>query len=163
MASSDPSSKVFPSKVDRWLVVLLVAAWGLSLVSVASTVAAGGPPSVLYSTVGLEVFIFGFVVWVFTTTRYTVRAGALAVRSGPFRWRIALEEITEIVPSRNPLSSPALSLDRLEVRYGRGRLLLISPRERRSFLAAVVARAPGLTLEGERVRRRAPSGFSPAT
>ena len=155
MSSSDPSSEVFPSKVDRWLVVLLVAAWGLSLVSVASAVAAG-PPSVLYSTVGLEVLIFGFVVWVFTTTRYTVGAGALAVRSGPFRWRIALEEISEIVPSRNPLSSPALSLDRLEVRYGRGRFLLISPRERQSFLAAVVARSPGLTFEGERVRRRAP-------
>jgi hypothetical protein len=156
MSSSDPSFEVFPSKIDPWLVLLLVAAWGVSLVSVVSAVKGGGPPSVLYSTVGLEVFVFGFVVWVFTTTRYTVGGGALAVRSGPFRWRIALEEISEIVPSRNPLSSPALSLDRLEVRYGRGRLLLISPRERQSFLAAVVARAPGLTLAGERVRRRAP-------
>jgi len=153
MSLSGSSPQVFPSRVDRWLILLLVAAWGVSLVSVVSAVQAGGPPSVLFSTLGLEVLVFGFVVWVFTTTRYTVGDGALAVRSGPFRWRIALEEITEIVPSRNPLSSPALSLDRLQVRYGRGRSILISPRERRSFLEAVVARSPGLALEGERVHR----------
>jgi len=154
MDLSAPSSQVFPSKVDRWLVLLLVAAWGVSLVSVVSAVQAGGPPSALYSTLGLEVLVFGFVLWVFTTTRYTVGDGVLAVRSGPLSWRIALDQITEIVPSRNPLSSPALSLDRLQVRYGRGRSLLISPRERRSFLEAVVARSPGLILEGERVRRK---------
>jgi len=153
MSSSDSSSEVFPSKVDRWLVLLLVAAWGLSFASVASAVTSGGPASILYSTVALQILVFGFVVWIFTTTRYIVGEGALVVRSGPLRWRITLEEIAEIVPSRNPLSSPALSLDRLEVRYGRGRRLLISPRERRSFLEAVVARSPGLTLEGERVRR----------
>jgi len=31
MKPPDPSSEVFPSKVDRWLVVLLIAAWGLDL------------------------------------------------------------------------------------------------------------------------------------
>jgi hypothetical protein len=154
MSAPNPSGEVFPSKVDRWLVLLLVAAWGLSLVSVVSAMKAGGPPSALFSTVGLEVFVFGFIAWVFAATRYVVTADTLVVRSGPFRWRISLAEITEIVPSRNPLSSPALSLDRLEVRYGRGRRILISPRDRRSFLAAVVARSPGLALEGERVRRK---------
>jgi hypothetical protein len=64
------------------------------------------------------------------------------VRAGPFRWQVPLETLRSIRPTRSPLSSPALSLDRLELRYGQGRVLLISPADGARFVAELSARAP---------------------
>jgi hypothetical protein len=56
------------------------------------------------------------------------------VRSGPFRWTIALDDIHAVTPSRDLRSGPALSLDRLRIEYGPGREILISPRDQSGFL-----------------------------
>lgn len=144
----------FPSKVDRWLIVILVAVMAISLGGVASTVLAGGSPAGLLLAAAIEALVAAFIIWTFRTTRYTVGEHELTIQSGPFRWRIGLADIQEILPSTNPLSSPALSLDRLLVRYGRRRMILISPEDRAGFLAAVAARSPGLVVEGESARRR---------
>ncbi len=65
----------------------------------------------------LLTLVAAFVLWVLYGTRYTLTDKALTVQSGPFRWVIDLEAISEITPTRNPLSSPACSLDRLHIRY----------------------------------------------
>ena len=41
----------------------------------------------------------------------------LVVRSGPFHWTIPLRSVRSVVPTRNPLSSPAVSLDRLRIEH----------------------------------------------
>jgi len=74
---------------------------------------------------------------IFARTHYTVADGDLRIVSGPFGWTIALSEITSIEPSRNLLSSPALSIDRLKVSYGKRKFVLISPADKAGFLAAV--------------------------
>jgi hypothetical protein len=65
----------------------------------------------------------------------------LVVRSGPFKWCIPIADITSITPTSNPLSSPALSLDRLRIEYGRGHLLMISPRDKEQFVRDLVVTA----------------------
>lgn len=79
-------------------------------------------------------------LWVLLGTHYTLTDSTLQVRSGPFRWRIPLSEINGIEHTRSPLSSPALSLDRLQISYGRGSLLMISPRDRDAFMRELAAR-----------------------
>lgn len=79
----------------------------------------------------------GLPLWLLLSTHYTLEPRQLIVRSGPFKWCIALADITAITPTSNPLSSPALSLDRLRIDYGRGRSLMISPRNKEQFLHAV--------------------------
>ena len=76
-------------------------------------------------------------MWLFASTDYRVSDGECLVRSGPFRWRIPLDDIEAVRATRNPLSSPALSLDRLEIRYAGGRKIMISPLDRAGFLAAI--------------------------
>ncbi|WP_171258493.1 PH domain-containing protein, partial [Acinetobacter pittii] len=54
-----------------------------------------------------------------------------------FRWKININDITRIEPTHNPLSSPALSLDRLKIYYrkdGRVATVMISPKDKESFL-----------------------------
>ena len=79
----------------------------------------------------------GIPAWIFTTTRYELSRETLVVRSGPFRWNICLAEIKSITPTHNPLSSPALSLDRLRIEYGQGRAVMISPNNKVAFLRAL--------------------------
>ncbi len=55
--------------------------------------------------------------------------------------------------SGNPLGSPACSLDRLRIEYGKKRIM-ISPPDKPGFLRALAQRAPQLELLGERARRR---------
>jgi hypothetical protein len=105
----------------------------------------------------LLIFVAAFILWTLYGTRYTLTESTLIVQSGPFRWLIDLEAITEVFPTRNPLSSPACSLDRLHIRYGKSRLgMMISPQDKAGFLQDLVARSPGLKLNGDRVLRDKP-------
>jgi len=76
----------------------------------------------------------GLPLWLLLSTRYTLGYGQLVVLSGPFKWRIPVADITSITPTSNPLSSPALSLDRLRIDYGKGKSLMISPRDKEQFV-----------------------------
>ncbi len=74
------------------------------------------------------------MIWLLAGTRYTLTDSDLRVRCGPFRWRVALAEILSVTPTRNPLSSPAPSLDRLCIEYGSGKSIMISPKDKEAFL-----------------------------
>ena len=144
---------IFPSKVDRWLLALIAVPLAISVGATVSALLAHPPLEAVLLIVGIEALLFGFISWTFRSTRYLVSDREVIVRSGPFRWRIEIATIESIRPSRNPISSPAMSLDRLQIRYGNGRVLLISPEDRIGFLDAMVARSPGLLRSGEQVRR----------
>lgn len=55
--------------------------------------------------------------------------------------RVPLREIRLVRSTRNPLSSPALSLDRLRIEYGR-RAIMISPDDKARFLEELQKRMP---------------------
>ena len=79
-----------------------------------------------------------FFVHLLLTTNYTIEDGQLRIRCGVFRYApIDIASITRITETRNPLSSPALSLDRLNIRYGNRREVMISPKDKAGFLAAI--------------------------
>jgi len=92
------------------------------------------------------------MLWSFYGTSYTLGADQLLIRSGPFRFRVALGEITSVAPSRDPRSSPACSLDRLEIRYrGDQSRMLISPADKPAFLEALLRRCDQLVRHGDQL------------
>src|SRR5258706_11360067 len=108
--------QLYRSKVDAWLVVVLVGVpvgmvdFLLDGVGIDDRVAT-------LLILGVIVAILGFFLWLCARTRYSIIGEFLSVKSGPFSWMIPIDEITSIEPTHNPASSPALSLDRLVVRY----------------------------------------------
>jgi hypothetical protein len=72
-------------------------------------------------------------------TRYTLDSKLLIAQSGPFKWRVPISDITSITPTNNPLSSPALSLDRLRIDYGRSETIMISPRDKEQSVRDIEA------------------------
>ena len=126
---------IFRSKIDRWLVIVMVAALAISLIAIAPAVYQG-----LWWVIIPLAGTFGFVLWVMLGTYYEIEGNRQLVRSGPFRWRIPINEIEEMTPTHNPLSSPALSLDRLRIEYSGGRSVMISPEDKDRFIAEIERR-----------------------
>ena len=131
------ASKVFRSKVDWWIRLLLGIAIAGMFVGSGTVILEGADPVGITVTILACIAGFALIVWVLTGTHYTVDRGILIVRAGPMRWRIPIDEITAVEATRSPLSSPALSLDRLRIRYGKRRRIMISPADKAGFLKAI--------------------------
>ena len=138
----------FPSKVDAWLAAVLLASALLVLVAVAAAWPRQATPAHAVLLVALLALGAGLPLWVLAATGYRVGQDALAIRSGPFRWRIPLQDIRAVEPSRSWLSSPALSLDRLRIRYGRAGQVMVSPKDRQAFVQALRRGRPDVQGEG---------------
>ncbi|MDP5134310.1 MAG: PH domain-containing protein, partial [Paraglaciecola sp.] len=126
-------TQVFRSKVDTWLGIVLVAAALAVLYGVIHSLNSGDNADIVASLFALLVST-GLPIWLINSTRYTLTEQQLLVQSGPFQWQIPIVQISNITPTINPLSSPALSLDRLRIDYGQGRSLMISPKQQQQFL-----------------------------
>jgi len=150
---------VFQSRRDAWIVVLI---WAGALLSMFGGLAqfAGTGPFLLRSA--LLIFLLtaaGFMLWVLYSLDYTLTDENLLIRCGPFRYRVPLAEIDSVTPSRNPLSSPAGSLDRLLITWNAERKrILISPSRKVDFLRDLDMRCEQLTLTGERLARNSRGG-----
>jgi membrane protein YdbS with pleckstrin-like domain len=143
----------FPTKIDRWLVVVLLGALTAMLVSAVAVARTAQTPAQLMAALCTPLLPVGLVALLSWPTRYELHADELVIRSGVIRYRIPYADIRGVAPSRNPLSAPAWSLDRLRIERARG-YALISPRDRAGFLEALAARTPQLVREGEQLVAR---------
>lgn len=136
---------VYRSQVDAWIALVILGAALLCGFDVGSEfVREWASPhrstGVLTLFTGILALGVAFPIWVLVSTRYVLSRDRLDVHCGPFRWRIALRDITRVEPSRSTLSGPALSLDRLRIDYGGARSIVISPRERETFVRVLEER-----------------------
>jgi hypothetical protein len=129
----------YRSAVDTWLWVVLGGAIGVILLTCGMLLVAGDGRALAIGVVAALVG-GGLPIWILASTSYTLSPTDLVIRSGPFRWRRPIAGITAITPTRNPLSSPALSLDRLRVESRGHGAIMISPADRAGFLADLEAR-----------------------
>jgi hypothetical protein len=134
MTDADSGASIHSSKVDTWLILVAALAAGASVGVAVALLREGGVPVVVMVPV-VVVLGTGLPLWTLFGTCYELTPGRLRIRCGPFRWTVPLNEIRAVTPTSNPLSSPALSLDRLRIDYGRGSSVMISPRDQARFLA----------------------------
>ena len=131
------AAKRFNSKIDRWIFVLLIVVIIVQIVAVGSAALQAGDPLVTTGMIFLMIGVAGLMVWLLLGTHYTVDRGVIRIVSGPFRWKVPVDKITSVTATKSPLSSPALSLDRICIRYGKRRRIMISPADRAGFLTAI--------------------------
>ncbi|MEE4161682.1 MAG: PH domain-containing protein [Woeseiaceae bacterium] len=136
------SAKRFNSRVDRWLVFVLVATVLVQLIAISAALSASDATPAVLVGIGVLLLTVILFIWLLRSTYYEIRGDTLRIVSGPYRIRIPVEMIESIEPTRSPLSSPALSLDRLRIRYGK-KQVLVSPADKRGFLRALGFDAAG--------------------
>lgn len=130
--------QIFPSAVSWWLFGPIIA------LLIGSGIYAALEQSWL--EVLTMMLALGLFYWLLRYTYYEVQPEQQQLRivSGPFVWRVPVPAITSVLPTYNPLSSPALSLKRLKIRYGKYGFIMISPADRAGFLATLLQLNPAI-------------------
>jgi hypothetical protein len=133
----------FPSKKDWWLTIII---WGTMVFAMGS-----GIYSLIFEeskfidfviVLILAVMLPVFLLWMWLTTYYVLDENNLVIKYGPFKKIIPLNTIKSVKMTMNPLSSPALSLKRLEIIYGQYNMVLISPKDRDEFMKILSKHCP---------------------
>ncbi len=131
--------KIFKSKIDWWFGLILVYPIFLSITALLEGEWIG-----LLGLAG----VVGFILILSKTTQYIINENQLVVKS---TWivneRIDISKITKIEKSNSILSSPALSLDRLLVRYNKYDEVLISPKEKIEFINELLKINPTIEIK----------------
>ena len=126
--------KVFKSKIDWWLVVLVLVIFGYPIIDGILS-----KEYVLSLVFGLILLVFYFLS---KTIRYKIDSENLII----WNTKINIHSIRKIYRTNNPLSSPALSLDRIAVVYNAYDEVLISPREREEFIQELLKINPNIEV-----------------
>ena len=124
------------SKIDLWLLAVLVATVAVSLVATLYTLRRGGAVNYIAAFI-LSSTCIALPLWLLLGTKYVVQNQVLSIRSDPFSWTIPIEEISAIVETRDSRSSPALSLDRLRIEYADGKTVMVSPADKHAFIQSL--------------------------
>ncbi|NLJ80635.1 MAG: PH domain-containing protein [Firmicutes bacterium] len=130
---------VFVSKRDNWLGIVIGAGLVFGLISCVAAKSAACTVSLVLAAL--------FTGWIWFGTAYVLTGSRLIIKCGPFRQTIDLKDIAGVKRTRNPLSAPALSLQRLEIKRRKGSYALISPQEEARFLEELKKRNPGISVE----------------
>jgi PH (Pleckstrin Homology) domain-containing protein len=143
----------YRSKVDWWIALLLCLP-PVASIAVCVALVLDGKISELPWGIASVLLVLGVYFGLIFPMWYGLDDTHLLVRFGICRRRIPLADVLEVHPTHNPLSSPALSLDRLRVRFGQGffKAVMISPVDRNRFLDELAKRA-GLKRDGDRLGR----------
>lgn len=126
----------FNSKIDLWVLIILLTAVSIAIWALAESWGTLYSRGLLFAVPVAAVIALGIALplWMLVSLRYFLSNEALRVRCGPFHWQVAVRDITDVSPSRDVASGPAMSLDRLRIEHKGGRALLISPEPRKEFL-----------------------------
>ena len=88
------------------------------------------------------------VLNLFFTTAYTVSGDVLHIRAGLlYSMEVDISRIKKIRESNNPISSPAASLDRLEIAFNKWDTVLISPKNKMGFILHLLKLNPNIILQ----------------
>ena len=129
---------IFNSAYDTWLQIVL---WISNLVMIGGIAMLLIEPGVM--SIVVSIILAASLVLVLSiqlVTYYRIDDDALFIRSGPFHWSIPLASISEVTPTDDPTSGPALSMRRLRIDYvidGKKAEVLLSPEDQAGFLKAL--------------------------
>ena len=118
--------KIYKSKVDWWLGLVLVYPIFRSVASIIEGDWIG--------YIGIALCLL-FIVFISKSTRYIISENHLIVKCMFIvNDKIEISKIRKIEKTNSILSSPALSLDRISIKFNKYDEVYISPKERQSFI-----------------------------
>jgi hypothetical protein len=126
--------KIYRSKIDWWLMLIVYGVFVYPIVD--------GIRMKHYELSLIFAGIVGLISFLFYTTRYKIEGENVVI----WRTKIHIHSIRKVYKTRNPLSSPALSLDRIAIVYNKFDEVLISPVERDDFIQELLKINPNIEV-----------------
>ena len=130
----------FPSKKDIWVIIInwiVIFACFIPLIMKRDHEA-------LFFTLPLALFL----LLCFFKTGYVVDENMLIIHNGPLKKKVPIKDIQKMKRTKNPLASPALSLDRIEISsHSHSDILLVSPKNKREFISLLKETNPDIKVD----------------
>ena len=133
---------VYKSKRD---ILIGVVIWGVALLLLYG----------IYQAVFIDVTILGTVVMTallvllvsfWFRTIYKIEEDILHIHYGPFRFQVAISEITSIRHAKSIFTGPALSVERIEITYSNYNVIQISPKEKETLVKQLMQMNPNIEI-----------------
>ena len=124
----------FSSKKDLWMTIII---WLSAILFIVPPVFYPGfgvwmTPDFLNKQWVKIVVLFPIgicLMWIWLKTGYTIKNNSIKIQYGPFKKYIRIDEVHSIRETKNPFTAPALSMNRIEINYGKYETIQISPKE----------------------------------
>lgn len=134
---------IFKSKIAWWFYGLEILLGGITVLIVYLAISEQG--IVLYIAATIFLLIMGLLmVPMLLNTKYILEETQLRVVCGLHTRRIPYANVLNVKPNFDPSSSPALSLDRIQIQYrnhdGNNNFVSISPKDKDQFLKELNSR-----------------------
>lgn len=130
---------VFKSKIDRWMSVIFI------LLPIVMLYAVITEPDI--ATIIMTVLIIILLAVLVFGTKYVIDSDELIIYGGIYKKRIKIAQITSLRPTKNPLSAPAMSLDRIEILFDpHSQMTLVSPKDKEMFVKKLLDMNPDIKL-----------------
>ncbi|ANB58428.1 bacterial PH domain protein [Anoxybacillus sp. B7M1] len=142
----------FRSKIDAYFITFIVIAiLFIGIVTIAPLII---DKEITTSTIVimLSIFLFsvGFLLWSIFSIKYIFYEDYLLVKGGPFKSKIAYQEITKIAPTKDIFTGYRLltSKNGIEIFYKSATLgsVKISPEETERFMSEIRKRCPHIQI-----------------
>ncbi len=132
--------KKYPSKIGAELVIPLVIVMGGSALLMLI-------PTITWIGLCLVLAISIYLLYMFKNTFYLLKEETLYVKCGFYTYaKIPVPHIRKVEETRNWISGPATSIDRLEITYNRWDHVLISPKNKKEFINDLLALHPAIEI-----------------
>lgn len=137
--------KEFKSKVGHEILIpVLILMIGIMLLPTLT----GGSMKDIATMAVIMVPAIAFTLHMFYNISYQIINRKLLIKCGFFhRTILDISKITSISPTRNMIASPAASLDRIELKYGKWNAVLISPNNKKGFIAELLKINPDINVK----------------
>ena len=137
---------VFRSKVGYGILIpVLILMLGISLIPLML----GAPFLDMIPMLAVMIPSIAFTLYIFLNTSYRITdEHELIIKCGfLYHRKVNISSIQSITPTRNPIASPAASLDRLVLQCGKWDSVIISPENKTEFVAQLLEINPDIQCE----------------
>ena len=132
-------TNIYKSKLGLELIIPLILIFGYVLFELISKRAWIGILILLVTII--------FILYTFLSIQYKIENGNLNIKCTILMTiNIEIKSIRKVTETYNPLSSPAASIDRLEIFYNKFDSILISPKHKKEFIQNLCEINPSIEI-----------------
>lgn len=139
--SMEQANRTFKSKIGIGLSI------SIAVILIGTTIPMLLGDEIVWLGIGINLVVGFFIFYTFTNTVYIINGNVLHIKCGfLYNKKIDISMIKRIEESRSPLSSPAASMDRLEIIYNKFDSILISPKKKKKFIEEILKINPDVIV-----------------
>lgn len=134
--------KEFKSKVGYEILTPVLT---ICIAAMLTPILSGAPIQAIVTVIAIVGSTLVFIIHMFYNTSYRITDKQLLIKCGFFsNAAVDVSQIKSITKSRTILASPAASLDRIELKYGKWDSLIISPNDKIGFVNELLKLNPNI-------------------